>query len=486
FESLAEDRIIRWMSHAASLLRAEGLNASPAQVVESVRLTYALSTLRAQASPRLREIWDALETVFCPGDQYALELIQKALIIGDEMGKVPEEVPGFPLQQDLLQKQKQLRMKPQAEPQLLELDLRKEFHRKKSHFLYRMSLLGIEWAELEDNKKRDLGTFWERWTLHWQPECELQVLAAATWGNTIEIACRKKLSRRLRDSISLLGLTQLLEQLLKADLIDLVPAYTRALSHKIALDKNIQHLMEALPPLVRVMRYGDVRNTHMTHLQPVIENLLPRLIIGLPEACQNLGTELAEQMYPLLFQTHHAVQLLAEFSALPPYIQSWQRSLEKIATKSRIHPKLAGTAVRLLFDYGRWSFAKAEQSMSHVLSPGTSANEGASWLEGFLSGSGLLLVHHPKLWQLLDQWIGQLPEEVFMQSIPLLRRTFAEFAPAERRQIGQLAKGQEASSDSQEILSLDRDRIQYLLPVWQELIGKQLESSKKQEDVMEN
>lgn len=477
FDNRPQDRIIHWMSHAASLLRAEGLDASPAQVLESVRLTYALATLRGQGSPRLREIWDALETVFCPGDSYALELIERALIIGDRMGQVPEGVPGFPLQQDFLRLQKQLRMKPKADKQLLELDLRKEFHRKKSRFLHRLGILDIQWGDIEEDNNRDLGTFWERWTLSWQPECELQVLAAATWGNTIEIACRKKLKRRLREKLSLLALTQLFEQLLKADMISLIPDFATVLSHKIALNKDIQHLMEALPPLVRVMRYGDVRHTHMDQLQPIIENLLPRLIIGLPEACRNLGTDLAEHMYPLLFQTHNAIQLLAEFETLPTYNQSWHRSLEKLAIMSRIHPKLAGTACRLLFDYGSWPVEQAEIRMRHVLSPGTQAADGASWLEGFLSGSGLLLVHHPKLWHLLDTWVQELSEEVFLQSIPLLRRTFSEFAPAERRQIGQLAKGNGHSIDIQESVSLDLERVKNILPVWKELMGPDKEET---------
>lgn len=471
YETDIEERIVHWMSHAANLLRKQGLDASPAQVVEGVRLTHSLAVLRGQSHPRLSEMWDALETVFCPGDPIALELVEQHLIVGQEMGTVPVDVPGFPLQQDIAQRQKTLRLQPSSVRKTIELDLRKPFHRQKSQFLHRMRLLDISWGEVEDNKRRDLGTFWERWTIQWRPECELQVLAAATWGNRVEVACRKKLARQLREKRSLLALTQLLEQLLKADLPASVPAYTQALSRQIALDKDMRHLMEALPALVNVMRYGDVRQTHISHVQPVIEGLLPRLIIGLPEACRNLGTDLAEAIYPLLFQTHGAIQTLSEFEALPAYIQSWQRTLEKLAKTSRIHPKLAGTAVRLLFDYGTWDVNQTEQLMMQALSPGTEAADAAMWLEGFLSGSGLLLVHHPSLWNLLDGWIAQLSEERFMDSVPLLRRTFAEFSPAERRQIGQMAKAGKNQAQAKE-LSLDAERVALVLPVWRELLGK--------------
>jgi hypothetical protein len=51
----------------------------------------------------------------------------------------------------------------------------------------------------------------------------------------------------------------------------------------------------------------------------------------------------------------------------------------------------------------------------------------AAWLEGFLSGSGLVLVHDPRLWQIVDAWVMQLAPERFTEVLPLLRRTFSTF-----------------------------------------------------------
>ena len=60
-------------------------------------------------------------------------------------------------------------------------------------------------------------------------------------------------------------------------------------------------------------------------------------------------------------------------------------------------------------------------------------------MEGFLHGSGLVLIHHPGLWQLLDNWIVSLTEPLFTGLLPLLRRTFSTFPAPERRQIGEKA-----------------------------------------------
>jgi Family of unknown function (DUF5682) len=45
-----------------------------------------------------------------------------------------------------------------------------------------------------------------------------------------------------------------------------------------------------------------------------------------------------------------------------------------------------------------------------------------------------------RLWNLLYKWVAQLGEEVFMELLPFLRKTFSHFEFAERRQIGEKAK----------------------------------------------
>jgi len=63
----------------------------------------------------------------------------------------------------------------------------------------------------------------------------------------------------------------------------------------------------------------------------------------------------------------------------------------------------------------------------------------AGWAEGFLAGSGLLLLHDDKLLGLADGWLAGLSAEAFAAVLPALRRTFGEFAPPERRAIGDKA-----------------------------------------------
>jgi hypothetical protein len=61
-------------------------------------------------------------------------------------------------------------------------------------------------------------------------------------------------------------------------------------------------------------------------------------------------------------------------------------------------------------------------------------------VEGFLAGSGQLLLHDDALWRLIDGWLLGLREETFVALLPLLRRAFSAFAAPERRQLGDRAR----------------------------------------------
>ena len=77
--------------------------------------------------------------------------------------------------------------------------------------------------------------------------------------------------------------------------------------------------------------------------------------------------------------------------------------------------------------------------MSRELSAAAPAAAAAGWAEGFLAGSGLLLVHDDKLLGLADGWLAGLSEDAFAAVLPALRRTFGGFAAPERRAIGEKA-----------------------------------------------
>src|SRR4029077_15481691 len=100
---------------------------------------------------------------------------------------------------------------------------------------------------------------------------------------------------------------------------------------------------------------------------------------------------------------------------------------------------ISGRMTRLLLDASRVSADEAGLWMSRALAAAVPPPAAAGWAEGFLAGSGLLLVHDDKMLALADGWLAGLTPEAFTAVLPALRRTFGEFAPPERRAIGQKA-----------------------------------------------
>ena len=117
----------------------------------------------------------------------------------------------------------------------------------------------------------------------------------------------------------------------------------------------------------------------------------------------------------------------------------------------------------------------ARRRLSFALSAASAPNEAAAWIEGLLKGSGALLIHDDALWQIIDGWLGELPGDAFTQTLPLLRRTFATFLPAERRKLGERARAgdgwQSASSRTSRQEAFDPARAEAVLPLVAQLLG---------------
>ncbi|MBY0573927.1 MAG: hypothetical protein K2P84_09620, partial [Undibacterium sp.] len=127
-----------------------------------------------------------------------------------------------------------------------------------------------------------------------------------------------------------------------------------------------------------------------------------------------------------------ALQLLQQ----EDYKNAWLSALQ-LASSPHHHALIAGRAVRLLIDHEAWNLEQCARALSLACSNPINPLASAEWLEGFLQGSGLLLIMNDQLWQILQDWVAGLPEEIFTELLPLLRRSFCHFEAAERRQLGQ-------------------------------------------------
>ena len=468
----ASQTAIHWMTQVARLLRAEDLEASSASVIEAVRLAEALAALRDSAMPGLVEMNEAAQTVFCMGDATPMRLIHERLIVSDRLGQVPADTPLIPLQRDLQQLQKRLRLKPEANERPYILDLRKELDRERSHLLHRLLLLNIPWGTSQRTSGK--GTFKEGWKLRWQPSLSLAIIEAGAWGNTVAAAATAYANHQADTAQDLPQLTQLLDQVLLAALPEAIAYLMARLQSAAAIASDIAHLMAALPPLANILRYRDVRQTNSSVVTYVVDGLVTRICIGLPGACTSLDDDAAATMLKAINATHSAIKLLRQEA----YTQAWSAVLLQLADRSSLHGLIAGRCCRLLLDEGSVLPEETARRLGLALSLANEPAQAAAWVEGFLQGSGLLLLHDDAIWQVLDNWVTGLSSETFTALLPLLRRTFANFPAPERRQIGERVRaGSQKSSSAAVEANFDRDRADTVLPLIAQILGLQ-ESSK--------
>ncbi|MBW4420741.1 MAG: hypothetical protein KME13_16150 [Myxacorys californica WJT36-NPBG1] len=457
---------IRWMTKVARSLRKQDLDASSASVIEAVRLAETLAALRDRPLPGLLELNEATQTVLCFGDALPMQLIHQQLIVGERLGKVPAETPMIPLQQDLQRQQKRLRLKPEATETNLDLDLRKPLDLERSHLLHRLNLLEIPWGR-QQSTGNTKGTFRESWQLQWQPEFAIHLIEAGIWGNTIETAATTWTCDRANQA-NLPNLTKLIDQTLLANLSQAIVHLMKCLESEAALASDMAHLTNALPPLVNVMRYGTVRQFETTTVGHVVNGLITRVCIGLPVAAASLDDDAATQMHQQVNDVNGAIAILQQ----PDALEMWQQVLLQLVDQQGLHGLVAGRCCRLLFEAGVFQPENTARRLGLALSTASEPAQAAAWIEGFLAGSGLLLLHNPTLWQVLDDWVTQLSSETFTAILPLLRRTFSTFAAPERRQMGErVRQGNSHPPVFIKAGSFDSDRADTVLPLVAQLLG---------------
>jgi len=458
--------VIRWLTRVAHLLREEDLDASSAHIIEATRLAESIAALRDRPLPGLPELNEAVQTVFCFGSDVQMQLIRQKLIVGETLGQVPDETPMVPLQQDLTREQRRLRLTPEAFQRSLDLDLRKQNDLERSLLLHRLDLLKIAWGKAEEVEGKH-GTFHEIWKIQWQPEFAVAIIEAAIWGNTVYAAATAFVKNTAEAIPELPNLTELLNRALLADLPEAVAFLMTRLETQAALSSDVAHLMGALPPLAQIMRYTDVRKTDTAAVAHIIDGLVKRICIGLPGACASLNDDAAEIFYKLIIEVNSAIGLLQN----QEHTKDWQTVLQQMANQQGLHGLIAGRSCRILLDSGFFSSEDMARRLGLALSTASDPAQAAAWVEGFLKGSGLLLLHDDALWQVLDEWVTALSPETFVALLPLLRRTFSTFVSGERRQMGEKVRQGPLLALTATTADFDLSRAEAVLPLVAQLLG---------------
>lgn len=438
WETPREQQATRWIARTARSLRQRGQIVSTASLIETERLAVSLAAIRGRPQAGFDELIDATIACMCFGNRVMWKSVATDLLIGSEVGSIPEGVPLAPLLEDLQRQQKTARMKPEALERELALDLRTESGLFRSTLLHRLCALDVPWGRLDD-PGRSRGTFRERWILRWEAEYSVALVENLVYGATIAQAAAGRIIARLKQATGLGELSNLVFEALTAQLPEAAAKVSEALEYRSGQATDCLEMLSALPPIADVLRYGKARQFETGQMASLFDRIAVGASIALHHAARGLDEEAAAMFRDAIRDADRAIQLL-ESSATTP----WLESLHNVMGDEQATPLVAGQAARLLYEGEHIDSEVAVQWLARKLSPGTTIAKAAGFFEGFLEGAGSRLIHDARLRDCVSDWVMELDEEAFVESLPLFRRVFSNMDRMERRRLLDAALGHEA------------------------------------------
>jgi hypothetical protein len=463
----ATDLAASWLAKVATLLRAEGQQASTASVIEAVRLSIALSGLRGHAVPGLVEMRDATLAALCHGDEAPFRMIEARLVIGELVGRIDDDVPQMPLAADLARWQRKTRLAPEALEKDIAVDLRSEAGLLKSILLHRLDLIAVPWGRLIE-AQAGRGTFREVWRLAWAPELSVRLAEALVHGPTIEQAAAGAAKAQAEKSTAISDLTQLVRRCLLADLPDAAQSCIATLQAAAVNAADLTGLAEAVPPLVSILRYGTARKIPEEALAALTHALAVEVIAGAAPASRNLDEAAAERLRAAFAGFDAALDLFGDAELT----KGWCRTLTMLASDAMAAPLISGLAARRLYERSAATADATAASLARALSPANAPAEAGQFLQGFFGQSAEVILRDRAFFAIVDEWLATPDEERFLEVLPMLRRAFSSFGAVERRrlleQVGRNAlPGRRAAEPS----TIDEAAFAKALPLLQLILG---------------
>ncbi|HEX8712278.1 MAG TPA: DUF5682 family protein, partial [Terracidiphilus sp.] len=332
-----EEFAAQWQARTAAQLRKEGYSASTASAIEAARLSLGLAAIRSRRVPGLEEMREAALATLCHGDEIPLRIIERKLYIGERVGEIDASVPQMPLARDLALWQKKTRLKPEDIETDIRLDLRSEAGLLKSTLLHRLQILNVPWGKLlEADAGR--GTFREVWRLHWKPELSVSLAEALIHGGTIESAAAHAQQERAERTSSIVELAQLVRAALIAELPAAAQYCIARLQATAVAASQIDDLMDAVVPLIRVLRYGAARKLPEEELRALIHALSVEANAGVRLGSHGLDAEAAASRARAMRSYDEALLLFGDASL----IDAWRLELGRIVGDEQVAAEVAG------------------------------------------------------------------------------------------------------------------------------------------------
>ena len=440
--SALENTAPEYLSRLAAYQRENGFSASSAEVIEAQRLAEMLSTMRNGRLPSLSDLRDAAVTCLGHGSFGEISLACADVEIGTKIGELPEGSVCTSVQEDFMHQLKDLKLERfrTATAQQLDLDLRENLRVKseksafldlhRSFFMHRLTEAGIGFGSPLRNSQ-DNATWSEKWVICWTPETEIQIVEASLNGDTVEETARASLNMKLLSSQNLNNTANTLYQAMLCGLPDCIRSASAAVQKMAVECASPVDEGKTIGTLSSIVRFGSIRKLDPEPMTVIISQLYLKFCLQLYNACI-CDENAAEEMITAITAVHDAC-LANDFLDS----ERFRNILMDVADSDVVNPLLSGFACSILTEKGEIAPEKLSELVSRRLSRGTPPAEGAAWFEGLARRNRRSLIGRLTLWEKLCSFICELDDDEFKPVLISLRRTFAEFSPAEKNDIAE-------------------------------------------------
>jgi hypothetical protein len=278
--------------------------------------------------------------------------------------------------------------------------------------------------------------------LRWIPELSVALAEALIHGVTIEQAAGNWLLERAQSSSSVTELAEMIRAALVADLADAATRCIERLQAAAINASDITDLMNAVAPLARVLRYGAARKLPEEALRALISAMSVEVNAGVRVGSHGLDREVAAARVEAMRGYDEALTLFGDETLS----HTWRHQLALMVEDDNVADAISGLSLRRLHDLQAWEATAVAAAFSRH-TRGQELQRAGAFLESFLSGGSEIILHDQLLLQLVDEWLCELTEVEFTESLPLLRRSFTGFdSVARRRLMETITKGPRQNS----------------------------------------
>ncbi len=433
-ESAWEESILDYIAKTGRALRKRGYSLSVHDERCAYEMALGLAALREKDHPGLYELMDGVLASFVKDDQAEAMKLLAELTRGSRVGELAATAPLPPLQRDFEAQCKGFRLNPEGHRDAVLSILSDEKHRNISRFFHQTVFLGCGFAQRRRGpdllKRRDRNLIRETWDYRWTPRVDRALIEHALDGATVREACEAGLHRAMAGAQRSDAGAELLLQGLMMGIGDNTGKLFGKMEDLLLNDGDFTDLAQACKSLYLLHQWQDQYGEGgRLDCRRLLNRCFDRVVLLLPS------------LYSVDDRSVGGVQeactLLYELTLRPDFSRGrerFARALEILVSETSIHPALHGAALGLLYGMDRVWKASIDTVVRGYLR-GSLKHHAAPFLQGLFSTARDLLLTEGDFLGHIDQLLGELEDEAFLQALPELRLAFSYFLPTETDRI---------------------------------------------------